>query len=184
MADSIFQDIMVNAPNKSVFDLSHSHKTTLKFGYLVPIMIQECLPNDTWKIQVQQMTRFKPLIAPMFQDVEVSQHHFFVPLRLLWDNFENFIRGPRSATDTNIPVMPTLDVSELSGDNVEKSSLANYLGLPVNYLFGTYRNSSIPIQISALPFKAYQKIYFDYYRDQNLFTSHYRDWETDRKSVV
>lgn len=166
MDNSIFSDIMVKTPNKNVFDLSHSHKTTLKFGFLVPILIKECLPNDTFSIATNQMVRLLPLVTPTMHDIDVYTHSFFVPYRLLWDNFEDFIRGPRSATDTFVPSAPRIG-SDSGFNDVLPSSLANYLGLPVGFnpdLTGDVSD----FEVSALPFAAYQKIYWDYFRDENL----------------
>lgn len=174
MDTSVFTDIKVKNPNKNVFDMSHGHKTTMKFGSLVPILLQECLPNDTYKLQLNQMVRLLPLATPVMHEIEVFTHSFFVPARILWPNFENFIRGPRTATDNAQWAVPTLGplsgapgISEPAG--IRSSSLANYLGLPVGFTSLLQQDGAgDQFNISALPFAAYQRIYFDYYRDENL----------------
>lgn len=174
MADtSVFTDLHVKTPNKNTFDISHSHKTTMRMGTLVPILTQECLPNDTYRISLQQMVRFLPLSTPLMHDIEVFTHTFFVPYRILWKNFENFIRGKASPTDARIWSHPrfgagTDDFPGFDSPNspVQASSLANYLGLPEG--FTPYLPNNEEFQISALPFAAYQRIWWDYYRDENL----------------
>lgn len=167
MADnSVFTDMTVQVPNKNMFDLSHSHKTTMKFGDLVPIMIKECLPNDTISLSLSQMVRLLPLTTPTMADIEVFTHTFFVPNRIIWPDFENFIRGPRAKGDTVVPVAPKFG-SGANGvlENVQKSSLANYLGLPVGFKCAI---SGEEFNVSALPFGAYQRVFWDYFRDENL----------------
>ena len=93
--------------------------------------------------------------------VDIYTHSFFVPNRILWEGWEKWITGGQNPNGT-MPAFPTLDTSSDTFTTVGASSLADYMGLPIDtQLEGDY-------QINALPFAAYQKIWYEYYRDQNL----------------
>lgn len=113
-------------------------------GRLTPVMITEAIPSDKFIIGAEALIRFAPLIAPVMHRFDVSIHYFFVPNRIVWPNWENFITG----RDESV-VFPTIEATN--------SSLVNYMGLP---------GDGAPV--SAIPFAAYQMIYNEYYRDQNL----------------
>lgn len=158
---SIFNKIQLRSPKYSTFDLSHDHKLSLKMGQLVPCNVQECIPGDRFTLSSEGMFRMMPMIAPIMHKVDITIHHFFVPNRILWDNWEKFITGARGVTADNI-VPPYLG---MSGRVVTPSGLADYMGLPLGNYTGVAASDE---RISALPFAAYQRIWFDYYRDQNL----------------
>lgn len=156
---NVFNSTRVETPKKSVFDLSHDVKISLKMGYLVPCNIQEILPGDRITISSEAMLRMMPMVAPPVHKINVYFHHFFVPNRLTWPNWETFITGG-SAAEVNLPpVVPRINCTG-APLTVTASSLANYLGLPVTTIDEGY--------INALPFAAYSRIWYDYYRDQNL----------------
>ena len=152
---NLFNSIQLMKPKKNVFDLSHDVKLSAKMGNLVPVMVQECVPGDKFKIGCESLIRFAPLVAPVMHRMDVSMHYFFVPNRILWDNWEKFI------TDANTThVMPFINYTPQGTENAF-TKFADYLGVPPN-LSGAAR------QINAFPFAAYQAIYNEYYRDQNL----------------
>lgn len=149
-----------------MFDLSHDHKLSLKMGALVPVLTIEALPGDKFHMSSEAMFRLMPLVSPMMHKVDVYLHFFFVPNRILWDGWERFIMGPEDGNPSApIPAFPTLDYSNQSY-NVQASSLMDYMGLPVGTI-----NGGTTQPISAMPFAAYQRIYHEYYRDQNLQTT-------------
>lgn len=151
---NLFNSIQLTKPKKNVFDLSHDVKLSAKMGNLTPILVQECVPGDKFKIGCESLIRFAPLTAPVMHRMDVSMHYFFVPNRILWSNWEKFI------TDSNSGhIMPYI-VYNSSYDAAFKKFL-DYMGVPPN-------NSAFDIQINALPLAAYQCIYNEYYRDQNL----------------
>ncbi|QCS36957.1 major capsid protein [Tortoise microvirus 34] len=135
------------------FDLTHDRKQTMKMGVLTPCLCEEVVPGDTFRVQTDLALRLAPLVAPMMHRVDVYCHYFFVPTRLLWKNWSDFLTGGRNG-DLN-PIYPVKDLAIAPG------SLADYLGFPVTDLLPVLR-------ISALPFRAYQMIYNEWYRDQNL----------------
>jgi hypothetical protein len=153
---SIFSKVAMPRPPSNTFDLSHDRKFSGRIGELMPIMLTECVPGDKFNIKTTNLTRFAPLITPIMHKASVYCHFFFVPTRIVWDNWEKFISGGEDGLDTT--VFPTIQ-----NLNVANSVLADYLGLPD----GSYSNT----KVSAVPFACYNKIYNDYYRDENLITT-------------
>lgn len=158
---NVFNTVEMTKPRWSIFDLSYDHKLSLKMGELVPVGIQEVLPSDKFTVKSQAMFRMMPMLAPIMHKVDVTMHHWFVPTRILWDNWEQFITGGQDGSNPP-PALPVLAIQPPSSLVVNPSSLANYLGLPVNT--AGYQSTDI----SALPFAAYQKVWYDNYRDQNM----------------
>ena len=83
----IFDRIQLTKPKKSVFDLSHERKFSMNMGDLVPILCQEVVPGDSFRLSLQQLVRMQPMLAPMMHRVNVTTHFFFVPNRLICFNF-------------------------------------------------------------------------------------------------
>jgi len=159
-------------PPSNTFDLSHSRKFSGFIGEIMPINVMECVPGDKFSIKSTNLTRFAPLITPVMHKASVYCHYFFVPNRILWNNWETFIAGSVDGQYPNSdpadpafsePAFPKLDIVTTAGKAT--SSLADYLGLPTTEVGGVIPNIT---DVSALPFAAYQKIYNDYYRDENL----------------
>lgn len=158
----IFEQLAVKKPKKSSFDLSHERKLTLQMGKLVPILWEETMPGDTFKGKTEVMLRFMPMVAPVMHRINVFIHYFFVPNRIIWNEWEDFITGGKDGTTS--PTLPFTTWGAHSDPTVtETSTLPDYMGLPTHTgaITGT-------VDISLLPFRAYQQIYNDYYRDPNL----------------
>lgn len=155
---NIFNKIQLQRPGRSNFDLSHDLKLSCKMGYLIPTNVIECVPGDKFRIASEGMYRMMPMINPIMHKVDITQHHFFVPNRILWDGWEAFITGAQNSTQGDI-AFPTIPLGAL---NVQESTLADYMGLPLGNYLGTSQ------AISALPFAAYHRIWWEWYRDQNL----------------
>lgn len=152
---NLFNSIQLIKPKKNAFDLSHDVKLSAKMGNLTPILVQECVPGDKFKIGCESLIRFAPLVAPVMHRMDVTMHYFFVPNRILWPNWETFI------TDANSGIVPpNIQQSEFATANWGK--FLDYMGVPPVPTGGQ------AININALPFAAYQAIYNEYYRDQNL----------------
>lgn len=158
---SIFTSIKIPKRRRSNFDLSHEVKLTTEFGRLTPFLCTEVLPGDSWMLSTQLFARMAPMIAPIMSQVDIYTHFFFVPTRLIWDKWEDFITGGKDGTAT--PPMPRVSMSLLKSKGfLNESSLADYLGLPI-------LESRFPKEeVSVLPFRAYAKVWNDWYRDQNL----------------
>lgn len=146
----------MTAPGKNVFDLSHDVKMSCKMGNLYPTMAMEVVPGDSFSIGCESLMRFAPLIAPVMHRIDVTMHYFFVPNRILWPEWEKWIFNELPA-GTMAPYI-SLD----SFTNAQQQIFADYMGVP------PITDPSASCEISALPFAAYQKIYNEYYRDQNL----------------
>lgn len=154
---SIFTEVQQVNPPSNTFDLSHDHKMSLDMGYLVPVCCMEAIPGDHFKMASSIMARMAPMISPVMHKIDIDLHHFFVPNRLLWANWEKFITtGTPDGTTPAAPYFANIDLAN--------GGLGDYLGLPSGPA-GTPLNVD---KISALPFAAYQMCYEEYYRDQNL----------------
>lgn len=154
MNKNIFEHIQLSRPGTNVFDLTHVHSTTFDMGELIPMMALECMPGDMVSIGADALIRFQPLIAPVMHRMDATIHYFFVPNRILWDGWEKFITDPNTAL-----VHPYLnyDNSLYNG-----SKFFDYIGLPQPGV------AAGEIPVNAFPFAAYQLIWNEYYRDQNL----------------
>lgn len=150
---NLFNSIQLSRPKSSQFDLSHDVKLSLNMGDLVPIMCTEAVPGDKFSISCESLLRFAPMVSPAMHRYDCTMHYFFVPNRLLWPEWENFITGTNTVVAT-----PYIEVTDAN-----YSSLMDYFGIPTPIGANTER-------VSALPFAAYKKIWNEYYRDQNLQT--------------
>ena len=150
--------------NRNLFDLSHDVKLTLDMGNLVPILALECIPGDKHTISCESLLRFSPLTSPVMHRYDVTMHYFFVPNRLVWSNWEKFITNTKLEDTQELPAFPTLTFLH-DNSNHPIGSLADYFGIPYNL---DSINNTNDLTVSALPFAAYQCIYNEYYRDQNL----------------
>ena len=165
MKPNLFNSIKLMKPKKNVFDLTHDVKLSCDMGNLVPILTLECIPGDKFNLSCESLVRFAPMTAPVMHRMDVSMHYFFVPNRILWPNWEKFI------TDANSGIVPPYieynNSIKNSLDSIYPANGSNrfldYMGLPTP----TSANTSTA-NINALPFAAYQCIYNEYYRDQNL----------------
>ena len=144
-------------PKYNTFDLSHDKRMSLKMGEIIPVMAVDVLPGDKFTIESSHLTRMLPLVAPVMHNVKVKMRYFFSPNRLVWDNWEDFITGPESATDTTEPVHPYINTGSIP------SSLADYMGVSTANGIGGQN-----VDVNALPFAHYQFIWNEYFRDQNL----------------
>lgn len=158
-----FDSIEVKQPQKNVFDLSNENKLSCKMAQLVPIYVEEVIPGDIFKVKTELMLRMSPLLAPVMHRVNVFTHYFFVPNRLVWSNWENFITGGPDGTYAGVP--PAIIFADATKANFAKGTLADYLGIP-----SAPGAVTTAINMNAMVFRAYQHIYNEYYRDQNLQT--------------
>lgn len=166
-----FTRVKLRKPERSKFDLSHEKKLSTRMGKLVPVFCAETLPNDTFRVNTEVMLRLAPLLAPIYHRVNVFVHFFYVPMRLLYKDWEKMITNGRLGTETP-PVVPTIVISQVldSGlDLLDKGSLADYLGInPIpDSASAAWTGGEEERRISAFPFAAYYKVWYDYYRDRN-----------------
>jgi len=152
-----FQSVRSLRPGRSIFDLSYQKKFTCDMGKLIPIMCDEVVPGDVWEIANELVARCLALVAPVMHEVNVYVHYFFVPYRILDEDFELFITG--GADGAYAGVLPRWVPTDTA-----KGSLWDYLGFPTGVA---------PLGLSApidYPRRAYNRIYNEFYRDENLTT--------------
>lgn len=143
---------------RNKFSLSHYKLLSCRMGELIPCGLVEVLPGDTLQQATSALVRCSPLNAPVMHPVHCRIHHWYVPHRLVWEDFEDFITG--GPDGNNVSELPTITFGGGSGAAV--GSLADYLGVVpgVNNL-----------EVSALPFRGYALIWNEWYRDQDLQTA-------------
>lgn len=141
---------------RNKFSLSNYKLFSCDLGELVPCGLFEVLPGDTIQMSTSALVRAAPLLSPVMHPVHIRIHHWYVPYRLIWDDFEKFITGGADGLDAT--AYPTI-TNAAGGWTV--GSLADYLGWPTGV------NN---IQGSALPHRAYAAIFNAFYRDQDLQT--------------
>ncbi|WNK13872.1 MAG: major capsid protein [Microvirus sp.] len=144
---------------RSKHTLSNYKLLTCDMGKLVPVGLQEALPGDTFQLSSSAMIRVSPLAAPVMHPVTVRIHHFFVPHRLVWDKWEDFITGGPDGANADTWPKVTLDVN--SGTN--KGTCWDYYGVPVSNA-----GTGADLPVSVVPIWGYNKIWNEYYRDQDL----------------
>lgn len=136
---------------RSKFNLSHTQLHTGRMGYLIPVGVLEVLPGDTIQHAAQALIRAAPLATPPMHPVRIDVRHFFVPNRLVWEDWENFITGgPDGMNDS---VFPTFDAPSAIG------TIFDHLGIPP---------VGASVEVSALPIRALMLIWNEFYRDQDL----------------
>lgn len=153
--------------------LSHYHLTTCDMGKLIPIGLTEVLPGDTVQHATSLLVRANPLVAPVMHPVQVKVHHWFVPHRLVWSGWEDFITGGSDGMGGSAGAYPTI-ANLVAG----VGDAADYLGIPTG---------TAPLLVSALPFRSYNLIFNEFYRDEDLVPEanldavgvHNVSWEKD-----
>lgn len=160
---NLLNTVKMTRPNSNTFDLSHDVKLSFNMGDLIPTMVMECVPGDRFRIGCESLIRFAPLVSPVMHRMDVTMHYFFVPTRLLWDKWEDYITNTKTAG-----VLPAFPFFTLGAGDAGYKSVMDYMGIPR----GSEAGGTTPENINALPFYAYNLIYNEYYRDQNLITKH------------
>lgn len=199
---SLFSSIPLRPPKRNYFNLSHERKLTTDIMRLTPIMCEKTVGKERFVVTSDILVRMMATVAPIMHNINIYTHFFFVPRRLLWSDWQNYIGGGRDGK-YDVP-RPTLRLGRLIGyghtvKHWNETDMArcfgigsymDYLGFPVQKWTkadGTVNydvfNSGSPSYNEALdllpiplePFMALLKIYVDYYRDENL--SPYKEWE-------
>lgn len=153
---NVNQNRFASVPNaniaRSTFNRSHGHKTTFDAGRLIPIYVDEVLPGDTFTMSTNGFIRLATPIKPIMDNMTVSTFWFFVPHRLVWDNWQKFNGEQDNPGDSTDFVIPICSHTPSSGQ------LFDYMGWPVG----------VPVSGSALPLRSYNLIVNEWFRDQNL----------------
>lgn len=145
---------------RSMFDRSHGYSTTFDAGKLIPFYVDEVYPGDTFSMNTSAVCRMNTPLTPVMDNLYLDTFYFFVPYRLVWDNWQKFCgeqEDPGDSTDFTTPVV------SYTG-NLALHQVADYFGLPIGHQ---------PSDVSALPFRAYKLIWNEWFRDQNLQDSQF-----------
>ncbi len=151
----LFSQIPTASVPRSAFDRSHGYKTTFNSGFLVPFYVDEVLPGDTFNLSVDLFARLATPIVPFMDNLHLDTFFFFVPNRLVWDNWQKFMGEQENPGDSIDFLVP-----EVEGTNVPNQSLWDYFGLPTNV--------ANKIKVNSLYFRAYNLIWNEWFRDENL----------------
>lgn len=156
---------------RSQFINRYAHKTAFNAGVLIPIEVDEVLPGDHLKYKVSGYIRLAELIFPLLDSQRVDIHGFFVPTRILWENWTKMHgerNSPSDSIDFTVPILGTGgDPLPANGPGV--GGLADYMGIPTAGQITP--GSGGNLVINALPFRAYQRIWNEWYRSQDLQNS-------------
>lgn len=158
MTHQFSQAPQVDCP-RSKFDRSCGYKTTFDSGYLIPFFVDEVLPGDTFDVNATIFARMATPIVPVMDNVFLDTFFFFVPLRLLWNNFQKFMGEQENPGDSTEYLCPIINAPS-GGFTV--GSLFDYIGMPTG-VNGIWMNAFIP--------RAYNRIYNEWFRDENLQNS-------------
>jgi hypothetical protein len=149
---------------RASFDRQFTHKTTFDAGFLIPVYVDEVLPGDTFNLKMTAFARLSTPIHPVMDNMYLDSFFFFVPNRLIWDNWQKFMGEQRNPGDSTSYVVPQ-QVSPTDGYAV--GSLQDYMGLPTVGQVETGRTVS---HCAFWP-RAYNLIWNEWFRDQNLQNS-------------
>jgi len=150
----------VSVPRSS-FNRTHTHKTTFDGAFLIPIVVDELLPGETYKCGVDSFVRMLTPITPVMDSMYLDTFFFFVPNRLLWDNWKRFMGEEPNPGDSTDFLVPTVDFSGLPGGEFDESTIFDYMGLPP---FVDFSNTDV----NALHMRAYNLIYNEWFRPEDI----------------
>lgn len=146
----------VNIP-RSVFDRSCGCKTTFDAGYLIPVYCDIALPGDTFALRMSAFARMATPIYPIMDNIKLRTFFFSVPLRIIFDNFKRMMGEQDNPADSIDYILPTMTSPAVTG--YLENSLHDYLGIPTKV---------IQLEHNSIFHRAYNRCYFDWFRDQNL----------------
>ena len=158
--NGVFSKVQVMRPNRSVFNLSYDNAFDAQFGALYPVYVEDCVPGDIFKVSGKPYIQLSPLKSPMMGAIHADIHYFFVPYRIVWNEWKKFITGGQDGTAS--PVFPFITESKSGAYRPLSDFLGKMNGDP------SVNNACLYPQVNALDVRAYWKIWNDYYRDENL----------------
>lgn len=143
---------------RSAFDVNHVHKTTFGVSGLIPVYVQEVLPGDSIRCRMHAFARLAPVIVPVMDNLILESFFFFVPNRLVWDNWQRMMGEQDSPTDYTSYLVPQVSPDQTW---LVPGTLYDYMGITLNGAVGS-------VGVSALPFRAYNLIWNEWFRDEDL----------------
>ena len=168
--------------SRSRFDLDSTVKFTGNTGYLIPFYVMEVLPGDTFEVKTSMVARLQTLIHPIMDNLYLDTYYFFVPNRLVWDHWQQFCGEPNKAWTPDVEYTVPRMIIRLADDKYKtdgeydfnkfagyfKDSIIDYMGLGLNDSLHPEESLVSAYNFNALPIRAYNKIYDDWFRDENL----------------
>ena len=154
-----FTDLPSADMERSTFDMSHSWKGTFDAGIIAPVMLQEILPGDTFNVATTAFMRLATPIKPIMDGITADIHYFFVPNRLVWDNWQ-FFMGERAAPDDDPTTLAIPTINIPLDVTTQGQTPADFFGLPMQ--------ASGAVSVNTLPFRGINLIWNEWYRNQNL----------------
>ena len=148
---------------RSSFNRNHTYKTAMDSNYLVPFFVDEVLPGDTFNLEAALFGRLSTPVVPIMDNLYLETFFFFVPNRLVWENWERFNGAQDDPGDSTDFVVPTVACDGTSG------TIYDYFGIP--FLEGNGASPGSVVEVNALPFRAYNLIWNEWFRDENLQNS-------------
>lgn len=155
---------------RSRFDRSQDVKFTFNVGELIPFYVDEVLPGDSFEVTTSKVIRLQTLLTPVMDNIYLDTYFFYVPNRLVWDHWKQFMGESDDAwlpeVEYKVPTIGLVD-DLVEGDGaVETGDILDYMGVPIGVSCASDSGKNVPINI--LPFRAYQLIYNEWFRDENL----------------
>lgn len=165
MTKQVDNALLVPVPNKSRHNLDAQVLTTSAFGRLTPTFLMEAVPGGVYNLEAEILVRFQPITAPLMHKAELKTFYFYIPYRILWNNWEYYIRGAKDPLTGLDPVHPYYTANYLYnagvGTNiVSNNRLADYFGLKTPTVSTGLSN----LQLNPFPFIAYQSVWNRYFR--------------------
>ena len=207
MSNRLYTSIPAPRVPRNTFDRSRPNSLTMPFQRCIPTMVEEIIPGDLFRVNPEVFARLQPMIAPVMNNMKISNHFFFVPLRTLNKHFAEFMFNNRNGdysevlpyTVTNVlyHIVYDLEDSGTSSARIlaaELIRLYDFIGLPFRYssattvanFVGAWLDDTYNIEVSTqelrvnlLPFFAYQKIWSEYFRDENVEEDPFVEFEAD-----
>ena len=170
MSNYTFSKMPTVGISRSRFERKSQHKTSFNLGDIVPIYVDEVLPGDTRSLDLAALVRMSTPIAPIMDNIYLDLYAFFVPNRLVWDHWKEFMGENR--TSAGIPAVqysvPGLELDAGGVGTLPGNALLTYMGLPASILQIDNRSVETKFFVSALAFRGYYLIYNEWFRNQNI----------------
>ncbi|QCS36908.1 major capsid protein [Tortoise microvirus 24] len=189
MAGGQFRTVRTPKVRRNKMDMRNEKRLTCDPFFLYPVMLEKCIPGDVWRIANEMVVRTNPLVAPIMHEINAFVHYYFIPFRLLWDQWEKWITGGEDGKFT--ADLPLWNPTSVTGFNAQKGSLWDYC---FGHALGAAPFNNIIKYPQVWPLRAYNLVWNEYYRDQNIIAAkdinvqqnqplypglHKRAWEKD-----
>lgn len=166
-----FNNIPQMKTSRSRFKMKQDIKLTLDAGKLIPFYVAETLPGDTFSVDTKGICRMATPIYPVMDNCYLDIYYFYVPMRIVWDHAKQFFGENDTTawaqqTEYKIPKLKIKRKEDGWGEHPAEGSLCDYMGIPTKIL--KKGNITSEINVNALPFRAYVKIWNEWFRDQNI----------------